>query len=133
MSLQVVQKVLARHLTRWGIKYVEVYDGDEVAAALAADADPTTRVGGSDSDTHTRPFDGIIMDVKMARQHGDVTAAQLRAAGCLLPIVCCTANTDAAALAAYTASGDWDAILPKPFRRYGITTNYSDAHEVATL
>jgi CheY-like chemotaxis protein len=102
------RRLLCRALLRQGCTVWMCADGDEVAGAL------------STAQAVQRPFQLVLLDIVMNRVHGDACCAQLRAAGCELPIVAATANARPSDRERYAAVG-FDAVLPKPFTQGDLT------------
>uniref|UniRef100_A0A7S1CF04 Response regulatory domain-containing protein n=1 Tax=Bicosoecida sp. CB-2014 TaxID=1486930 RepID=A0A7S1CF04_9STRA len=87
-------------LERLGCTYKLLEDGDEVVGALAE---------------AERPFDCILLDIKMERTDGAVVCSKLREIhGARLPIVAMTSHTEARDVDRFMSMG-FDLVLGKPF------------------
>ena len=96
------RRVNARHARVLGCTATLACDGDEVLAAVAAEA-----------------FDVVLMDVHMLRVNGDVACAALRAAGYTMPVIAVTGNATSEDTLAYRRAG-FTATLGKPFGVSGL-------------
>lgn len=95
-----IRKLGEKFLAQLGCTSVVLEDGDQVEMALRSS---------------TRPFDGILLDIQMARSQGDDVCDHLRRRhGVRCPIIAMTANTGTTDVTRYYQRG-FDVVLPKPF------------------
>ena len=93
--------------TRFLVEYVLSAAGMRVTGvAGASDALAALRAGAD--------FDGVLLDVELEGERGDVLLPRLRAAGLAVPVVFLTGHGDAQSVAGLRAAGGAD-VIAKPF------------------
>jgi len=97
------QQVMSEHLANVGLKSVVTENGEEAVNKVR-----------EQMENNEPPFDLILMDIYMPVMDGIEAAKQIKASGCISPIVAVTANVMTGELERYKGYGMFDS-LGKPF------------------